>query len=149
MMLNLAYYDEDVRPSSGADPVCLYSDIDISSGATARAVATERLGLAIQRLPSHAEAQGLKRELSQLSLAAARAFIGLLPTNRALPRVGADEDGDVFLVWDTPTGVCELTLAGMTLYMVINPGSRSTHIPQTTFDGGHIPPSILQHIPRG
>jgi hypothetical protein len=86
--------------------------------------------------------------VNAISNSRAITFIEQLPTNRVLPKISADSDGDVLFFWDdTPTKVA-LTIEGYMIYLSINPGEDSVHFGPITFSGKHIPPLVLDKIPQ-
>jgi len=124
-----------------------YSEVDVSQPALARAERFKQLLRAIALLPELAESRGYA-SVSRKSLQLAAAFVRALPENRMLPRVAVDEDGDVLMTWDGPPPYCALTIERSVLHMVANPGANSTHVAPTPYNGGRIPPRLLQHIPE-
>ena len=83
------------------------------------------------------------------TLVAAQDFVKVLPSNRALPRITVDEDGEILLMWTGVGGNIKLgvTVYGDSISAVANPGSRSEHLEAVVFNG-YIPPSILDHVPE-
>lgn len=143
MYANRAYSDLDVTATGAPPALAAYSDLDTSVDAVKHDRERHLLILAIKHLALLSD-----EKLSLTALLAAIEFVTNLPTNRALPKVAADEDGDVFMAWDAAPQRCTLTFEGKTLHLVINPGSKSVHVDPTIYQGGHIPPVVLQHMPR-
>jgi hypothetical protein len=81
-------------------------------------------------------------------VATAQRFLRALPTNRELPQVAPDGEGDLLFVWETPHGNCILTVQNDVLHLVDNPGTQyAEHIDAQQFVGRRIPVSILHAIP--
>lgn len=75
-------------------------------------------------------------------------FLKALPSNRELPKVAPDGEGDVLFVWEPPHGNCIVTVQGGLLHMVDRPSTvNSEHIDGQRFAGYRIPISILHAIP--
>ena len=142
------YSDFNVRTTWPVSPLEGYADLDTSREANVRQNDRRLLIRAIKYLPLLVEERGYPLVMSATAIAMAIEFIENLPTNCALPLITADEDGDVVMVWDSGPGRCALTIEGSTLHMVVNPGSNSTHIAPMLYHGGHVPPDLLQYIPR-
>lgn len=78
----------------------------------------------------------------------AMTFLQALPSNRHLPQVSADGEGDIMFVWRPPAGDCVLTVEDGLLHLVVHPGLPSVeHIDSVPFQGGHIPINLLRHLP--
>ena len=97
------------------------------------------------------EAPSWSGEIAKASVGSAQtaiAFLAALPSNRALPLVAADDEGDVLFVWRPPTGDCILTIEEGTLHLVVRPGGVEVdYVDSVPFTGVHIPLSILQNLP--
>jgi hypothetical protein len=86
--------------------------------------------------------------VSNDSAQTAQAFLYLLTSNRELPKVAPDGEGDVLLVWEPPQGNCIVTVEPNLLHMVDRPGTPHVeHIDDQRFFGDRIPLSILHAIP--
>jgi hypothetical protein len=140
---NAAYFDFDVSSTASATMFEAYADLETSAEALAHE--HDRL-LLLRAIDWVLVERGGPTSRSTASRAAAAAFIQNLPTNRALPRVTVDEDGDLVMIWDD-RGRCAVTFEGVTLHMVVNPGANSQHIEPTIYHGGHIHPKLLHNIP--
>lgn len=75
-------------------------------------------------------------------------FLKALPSNRELPKVAPDGEGDVLFVWEPPHGDCIVTVEGNVLHMVDRPSTNNAeHVDGKRFAGYRIPVSILHAIP--
>jgi hypothetical protein len=75
----------------------------------------------------------------------AKRLVRNLLSNRELPKVAAEADGDVILVWED---CCVVTVQNQLLHMVERPGTpHAEYEDDVSFVGKHIPPSILRAIP--
>lgn len=87
-------------------------------------------------------------KVHSLSALTAQRFLTALPSNRELPKVAPDGEGDVLFVWEPPQGDCIVTVQHNLLHMVDRPGTRfAAHFDSVPFAGFHIPISILHAIP--
>jgi hypothetical protein len=127
-------------------PFELYSDLDPTADGAFERQRRAHLVDAIRQLPAYAEAMGYP-QVSPATVRLALDFILRLPLNRALPKVAVDDEGDILMRWSGPTGRCALTFEGSVLHMTVNPGANSQHVEPTIYNGGHIPPGLLVHIP--
>jgi len=105
------------------------------------------LALAIKQLSVITESRGYDAPLLPKSTLLAREFVEALPTNRALPRVAVEEDGSVIMIWSGPKSLA-LTFEGAKLHASVNPGAQSKHLEPMIYNGGHIQPKLLDHIPE-
>lgn len=138
-------YDEFL--GSVLQDVDLYADVDISRAAENHARQVHLLKKAIAALPAIAKAKGFGAAPSREAIGAAIDFARNLPSNRQLPRVAPDEDGDILMVWQCDPGGSAITFEGTRLHVVANPGHASTHFAPIIYDRGSIPPDILRCIP--
>jgi len=145
MPLANAYVDVDVFGSGDTEGIGAYSGLETSREAIHRNLEVGKLLGVLHRLTRHSSTASATNVARQ-SLAFADELIRHLPINRILPKVAADEDGDILMFWDGPNR-CALTIAGSQLLMVVNPGAKSEHIDPATYSGRHIPPAILARIP--
>jgi hypothetical protein len=75
-------------------------------------------------------------------------FLSALPSNRSLPKVAPDGEGDILFVWEPPNGNCVVTVEDQMLHLVDQPGTRYVeHVDAVPFYGRRIPISILRSIP--
>ncbi len=75
-------------------------------------------------------------------------FLASLPSNRELPKVASDGDGNIIFVWEPPHGNCLMTVEPNLLHMVDKPGGPEVeHIDNQPFSGHRIPLAILSAIP--
>lgn len=75
-------------------------------------------------------------------------FLAALPTNRELPKVAPDGEGNVIFVWEPPHGNCLVTVVPNCLHMVDKPGGLAVqHIDDQEFTGNRIPLLILSALP--
>ena len=75
----------------------------------------------------------------------AKALLNLLKPDRELPKVAADGDGDVLLVWDDQ---CIVTVQDRMLHMVEWPGTpHAEYVDAQPFFGRYLPVSVLRAIP--
>ena len=89
------------------------------------------------------------RPIEQASMETALAVIGAIPHTRALPKVTPDGEGGVMLVWDSEGSKAMITVAGTTLFPVIDPGeATSEHMQELVFAGDALPIQLLGMIPR-
>ena len=80
--------------------------------------------------------------------ATAQRFLKALPSNRELPKVAPDGEGDLLFVWEPPHGNCIVTVQNNLLHMVDGPGSPyAEHIDAQDYSGDRIPIAILHAIP--
>lgn len=87
-------------------------------------------------------------EVAERSAATAIRFLQVLPTNRYLPQVSPDGEGDIMLVWVPPNGNCIVTVQECLLHLLDQPGTRNVeHIDAQPFFGERIPIAVLQAIP--
>lgn len=140
-----AYVDVEVSGNGDTEGIGAYSGLETSREAIQRNPEVRKLLGVLHRLTRHSSIAG-EMSVARQSLAFADALIRHLPINRILPKVAADEDGDILMFWEEPNR-CALTIAGSQLLMVVNPGAKSEHIDPVTYSGGHIPPAILARIP--
>jgi hypothetical protein len=143
--LAVAYIDIDVFSSGDSEGIGAYSGLEISREAIRRNQEVNKLLGVLHRLTRYSSAAH-ETSVARQSLAFADALIRHLPINRILPKVAADEDGDILMFWDGQNR-CALTIAGSHLLMVVNPGAKSEHIDPVTYSGTNIPPTILARIP--
>jgi hypothetical protein len=102
---------------------------------------------AIATLPTLSRERGYG-EVSLKSIYSAVQIAEGLPTNRSLPKVTVDEDGDILMVWGEPIQQFALTIEGETIHMVVNPGTVSNHLHPVIYYGGYLPLAILEHVPN-
>ena len=124
-----------------------YADLDFSPAAIEAQKRRTQLIQTLGRLPEIASQLGWCQSVKSFSLGRAATFIGSLPTNRLLPRVAADDEGDVLLLWDTVAGAVGLTVEGFYLHLSVNPGANSRHLGPLLFSGTNIPSEVLAEIP--
>ena len=124
-----------------------YSEVDTDKDLPLTERERSDLISAIAQLPVVAQQRGYQSAVSVTSIKVASVFVEKIPTNRALPKAGVDEDGSVYLIWNDPNPRCAITFEGTILYTVANPGSNSIHHEPMNYNGGHIPPRILDAIP--
>ena len=129
------------------NPIHLYSTLETNKDALAHNNRRHLLTLAIKQLPAIAESRGYDAPLLPKSILLACEFVEALPTNRALPRVFVEEDGGVVMIWNDSKSLA-LTFEGAKLHASVNPGARSTHLEPMIYNGGHIHPKLLVHIPK-
>ena len=90
-------------------------------------------------------------EQSAVSMEAAKtaqSFLRLLTSNRELPKVAPDGEGDVLFVWEPPQGNCIVAVQSNMLHMVDQPGTQHVqHIDSQEFFGDRIPLAILHALP--
>ncbi|KMO43698.1 hypothetical protein VQ03_07115 [Methylobacterium tarhaniae] len=147
MIYDLANYTEAMpATASRGTPFALYSDLDPTRESSIHNSRLAHLVDAIRQLPAHAKDMDYA-DVSPVTMQIAIDFVRRLPLNRALPKVAVDDEGDILMRWAEPTGRCALTVAHQVLHMTANPGSNSTHVEPLVYNGGHIPPALLQHIP--
>lgn len=127
--------------------VDLYADVDISRAAENHARQVHLLMKAITTLPVIAKVKGYGTVPSRQAIGAAIDFARNLPSNRQLPRVAPDDDGDILMVWQNDAGGCAITFEGRRLHVVANPGRASTHFAPIIYNSGSIRPEILRCIP--
>ncbi len=127
-------------------PVELYSGFDATPAAMAADRRRHLLSEAIRSLPEFAADRDYPTP-SSAKIGLARTFVTNIPENRLLPKVAVDDEGDILMAWGDRGELCALTLEGRVLHMVVNPGSRSTHIEPTVYNGGRLPVAILGAIP--
>jgi hypothetical protein len=92
---------------------------------------------------------GEPANVSEAAASTARRFLKSLPTDRELPKICPDGEGDLLFVWEPPIGNCIVTVQDNMLHMVEQPGTQSVeHIDNQEFLGRRIPVSILPAIPK-
>jgi hypothetical protein len=108
-----------------------------------------RLISAIRALKSEAPNwSGEQRTVNAGSALTAEKFLQCLSSQHRLPKIAADGEGDVMLVWDDPKNSCIVTIEPRTLHMVLHPGTpQAKQIDAIQFLGLRIPPNILGHLP--
>ncbi|MCJ2084741.1 hypothetical protein MKK88_01865 [Methylobacterium sp. E-005] len=131
---------------STGTPFELYSDLDLTADGASERQRRAHLLDAIRQLPAYADALGYPK-VKPMTVRLAQDFVLRLPHNRALPKVAVDDEGDILMRWSGLTGRCALTFEGSVLHMTVNPGATSQHVEPTIYNGGHIPPGLLLHIP--
>ena len=131
---------------STGTPFELYSDLDLTADGASERQRRAHLLDAIRQLPAYADAMGYSK-VKPVTVRLAQDLVLRLPHNRALPKVAVDDEGDILMRWSGPTGRCSLTFEGSVLHMTVNPGATSQHVEPTIYNGGHIPPGLLVHIP--
>lgn len=91
---------------------------------------------------------GADSSISEASAATAERFLNCLSSRSVLPKIAADGEGDVMLVWEDDAVSCVVTVEPQLLHLISGPGTRGTQrIDAQRFLGVQIPPSILRHIP--
>ncbi len=130
-----------------SNPICSYTSQETSKDALGHNQRRHLLKLTINQLPALAESRGYEALLLPKSILIACEFIEALPTNRALPRVAVEEDGSIIMIWQGSKSLA-LTFEGARLHASVNPGAQSTHLEPMIYNGGHIQPELLDHIPE-
>jgi hypothetical protein len=144
---NRSVSDESLIPAAEPIEYLSYADLDFSPPEIEARKRRDQLVKTLGQLPNIASQFGWCQSVKSFSLHQAAVFISNLPTNRMLPKVAADDEGDILLLWDKAVGAIGLTVEGYHLHLSINPGADSTHIGPVLFSGPNIPPEILAEIP--
>lgn len=133
-----------------ADDVGFFGDVDDISSANLeyedrRAKLQELIDRMVTAAPSW---DGEPLQVSNEAAATAIRFLRVLPSNRELPKVAPDGDGDVILIWEPPHGNCIVTVQDNCLHVVDQPGSKHVkHIDAEPFRSARIPISVLHVLP--
>jgi len=127
----------------------VYADQDTSSSRLAFDTRRARLEGVIKDMLKVAPSwDGSETKVSPESALTALKFIGSLPSNRRLPQVAPDGEGDIMFVWQPPNGDCIVTVQDKLIHLVNAPGSPDVeHVDAQRFLGEHIPVLVLQYIP--
>jgi hypothetical protein len=154
-------FDRNLFATSGNYP--LYMDVSRVSG-TAHAAPEkarpsreqivfeaqrERLISAIRdMIDSSPNWSGETSKISDGSAKTAENFLRCLSDRNQLPKIAADGEGDVMLVWEDGGISCIVTVEPKLLHLISKPGGRGARrIDAQRFLGVQIPPTILRQIP--
>ena len=75
-------------------------------------------------------------------------LISLIGSDRTLPRIAVDGEGDFILIWGKPANLL-VTVEGDILHAVESPGTdKARHIDSLKFSGRAIPSEVYRLIPR-
>lgn len=92
---------------------------------------------------------GREARISNGAASTAEKFLRCLTERHVLPKVAADGEGDVMLVWGDDTNIiCIVTVEPKLLHLIGKPGTRGAQrIDAQRFLGVQIPPTVLRQIP--
>lgn len=76
-------------------------------------------------------------------------FIRKLPTDKMLPTIAPDGEGDILFVWETERTII-VTVERCMLHVAVGAGTdQSSHFDNLDFSNGEIPIEILEILPQG